>query len=258
MSWPSVVQQCGNWYAQNINEYNQAGWIRCPLPNAGNVRKDCSGFVSCCLRVAGYISSSQCFCSRDFAATSGTLHNLLTKAGFQQYRYSVDLLQPYDIIALAGHVEIYNGYVGGKHTSWGWGSNHNVSRGGLPCKTARLKQYSCFWRLGGAGPLAAPAPYTPTYGTPQQWDNQNAPYAGPIAGAQDANVDQSVFSDAMNNQLSPSTSMGNIGADDENGHRTRIYAATTSKITLDELSIPMNEGSVREDSSTNGNSPAIA
>ena len=60
-------------------------------------------------------------------------------------KYSFDVVQPFDIIALNGHVEIFCKKYGNSGLSYAWGNNHNVSRGGLPCWMTK-KKYVIIWR----------------------------------------------------------------------------------------------------------------
>lgn len=145
--WSDAVQQTGQWYAQNVNEYGQSKFVDCPLDNAGRVRCDCSGFVSACMRVAGLARQNECFRSGDFASENGPLAQRLKKAGFKPIKFETKLLRPFDIIAKEGHVEIFDSFnENGKPLVWAWGRNHNIENGGLP--TAMSKQaYTLMWRL---------------------------------------------------------------------------------------------------------------
>ena len=116
MSWSNVVQTVGKWYEANIHDYNQGGYSKCSIANTGNVRHDCSGYVSACLRAAGIISPTTMYRSGDFLA-NGSAASALKRAGFVPMRYSLANCKPYDIIAYNGHVEIYAGKMNGSDRS---------------------------------------------------------------------------------------------------------------------------------------------
>lgn len=139
-SWASAVQTIGNFYTSNKLPYNQTQSVFCSLVNK-NVREDCSGYVSACLWKFGVnIAMST---SYGFTASSGSLYNTLSSAGFTQMDYSFANLQPYDIITYNGHVEIY----AGNKQSYAWGSAHTS----LPTPMAN-KPYTKIWRLTSQTP----------------------------------------------------------------------------------------------------------
>lgn len=144
MSWIESVQNTADWYAANINTYGNKSF-ECLLEHAGRVRADCSGFVSCCLRVAGIIKENETYGSSSYAETTGPCAEALRAAGFELYPYSFEAIRPFDIIAVSGHVEIFYHKYGRSGLSYAWGNNHNVSRGGLPCWMTK-KKYKIIWR----------------------------------------------------------------------------------------------------------------
>lgn len=147
-SWVDSVLMTSDWYSHNVNTYSQSKTYKCSLENAGDVRADCSGFVSCCLRVAGVLPFGANYGSSSFATTTGKCAELLKASGFVPMKYSFDIVQPFDIIALNGHVEIFCKKYGNSGLSYAWGNNHNVSRGGLPCWMTK-KKYVTIWRRIG-------------------------------------------------------------------------------------------------------------
>ena len=235
MAWADSVQTVGKWYEANIHDYNQGGYDRCSVPLCGSVRHDCSGYVSACLRNAGIIKTTQIYRSGDFLV-NGTAAPQLRQAGFVPIPYNINEVQPFDIIARNGHVEIYAGKVGNSMRSWSWGSCHDGrnSHAGMPAYMSK-QAYVVMWRMGGNGP-----------GTPQTFDWSQIPMDTGSGGGGTNNyqtfstsVDQSVFTNALNNSFTPAVEK--LVENNQNEKRTRIYSAINPTITVDELSMPMNE-----------------
>ena len=144
--WKSSVEKVAQWYQNNVHDYSQNSFIKCPLFNK-NIRKDCSGFVMACLWMYGaFKEDKQIYSSSNFIS-NGNFAKEMNKYGFEKHSFDINNLKPYDIIVYNGHVEIYNGYQNGKHTSWSWGNVHDSKKGGLPCATASLKKYTTIWRI---------------------------------------------------------------------------------------------------------------
>lgn len=228
----------GKWYQANIHDYNQGAYSMCTVVNAGRVRHDCSGFVSACLRAAGIIGSGVIYSSRDFLA-GGRASSALRKAGFVSMRYSLSSVRPYDIIAYNGHVEIYAGRINGSDRSWAWGSVHDGLNGhtGEPCYTASKSRYVVMWRQGGNAANIA----DPYVGGINEFDGglSNADVTNNYETF-NSNINPAVFTSAMKNSYTPTTTHV-VSADSAGGHRTRIYSASKATISVDELSMPMNE-----------------
>ena len=241
MSWESSVQNVGKWYEANIHNYNQGQYSPCPVPLCGTVRHDCSGFVSACLRAEGVIKTTQTFRSGDYLQ-NGAAAPLLKKAGFTPLPYNINLVQPYDIIAYNGHVEIYAGKSGNSMRSWSWGSCHDGRNGhiGMPAYMSK-KNYAVMWRKGGVS--TAFSGFSTPWNTGQWTGNNKASANTNEYGFPSSTVDQSVFTSAINNQFTPSSNIV-ASSPDPSQHRTRIYSALNPTITVDELSISMNEGGI--------------
>ena len=86
-SWVESVLNTAEWYVNNVNSYSSKKLYECPFENAGKVRADCSGFVSCCLRVAGVLPPGTNYSSDSFVSTSGKCAQCLKDAGFESFRY---------------------------------------------------------------------------------------------------------------------------------------------------------------------------
>ena len=208
------------------------------------------------MRHAGIIKTTQIYRSGDFLS-NGSAAPQLRAAGFVCLQYNINLVQPFDIIARNGHVEIYAGKANGTSMrSWSWGSCHDGLNGrvGMPAYMSK-QAYVVMWRMGGTGPGA---------GTP--WNDLNGmfPTSGSGNGPSDATtqfaqysstVDSGVFASAMSNAMTPAVEK-TVSADSSTGHRTRIYAALNPTIKVDELSLPLNEGKVRTDMGYTGDTPS--
>ena len=150
--WQQAVQEVAQWYTQYVPAYSQMRCSVCPLTGKQS-RWDCSGFVTTCLQRYGlFTNTNWAPSSKDFKDNDETGY-ILSKGGFVKYLFtSWDDVQPYDIICynngFRGHIEIYNGLINGRHTSWSWGARHTI----LPCYTYNTKQgYDVIWRCEGGG-----------------------------------------------------------------------------------------------------------
>ena len=144
--WAKAVIDMAMWYVENVHSYSQPTLTFCPLVGR-NVRWDCSGFTTACLWNYGALQDVMWPPTSTAYTHDPLIAKKLAAAGFEKMAFSWDIVQPFDIITYAGHVEIYNGVVDGKHSSWAWGSCHDISHGGLPCGTAHVKQgYDVIWR----------------------------------------------------------------------------------------------------------------
>lgn len=143
MTWEEAVIATKSWYERNIHEYNQSGFKDSGELGVGMVRKDCSGFVSACLRKAGMVPMNFLTQSRGIL-TNGYDANKLKSAGFIPLKWDLSKAQPFDIFVVAGHTEIY----AGNSKSYNWGSVHDLNKGGMPSGTSHLKSggYSVMWR----------------------------------------------------------------------------------------------------------------
>lgn len=144
--WARAVIEMAGWYVENVHAYSQPTLTYCPLVGR-NVRWDCSGFTTACLWNYGALKDIMWPPSSGAYTSDPVIAQKLMDAGFEKYTFSWDNAQPFDIITFNGHVEIYNGVVDGKHSSWAWGSCHDKAHGGLPCKTAHVNHgYDIIWR----------------------------------------------------------------------------------------------------------------
>lgn len=170
MTWPEAVVQMGKWYEANIHVYENWNTVSCPLLGGGQIRRDCSGFTSACLRlfgINGFNTNSGGFASSSSVASS------LTAAGFIKMPFNTSILQPFDIYTHAqqpgakfGHVEICAS--AGK--TWGWGSCHDGINGhqGMPSSwvaPSAKHPYSTIWRHSSLNNMSAAdiAAITPQY-----------------------------------------------------------------------------------------------
>ena len=153
-TWAKSVQSMGKWYEANVHEYSQKAMIACDLLGGEKVRKDCSGYVSACLQYFGAFKKGYNPSSTEFVS-GGNLAGMLNNAGFRKMPYSWDKVEPYDIIAYIGHVEILAEK--GEHPkSWGWGKTHDCRNGHacMPVGTGNEPKgntYTTIWRYVGSG-----------------------------------------------------------------------------------------------------------
>lgn len=147
--WAQVVRQMGRWYADNINAYSQSNGYDCPLLNGGQVRADCSGFISACLRMFGVLQSNKS--TGELASRTNEVAEALRAKGFRDCDYVWEYAQPYDIVIKGGaHGEIL-AEKGDHPKSYGWGANHHNN---MPCyaDAGRLSKgfYKTIWRYVGS------------------------------------------------------------------------------------------------------------
>lgn len=146
--WSKAVATMGKWYEKNVPEYSQSKTSLCPLIGT-NVRWDCSGYVSACLQLFGTFKKGFITNSSGFNGDA-SVASMLSNGGFKKLPYSWETVQPYDIIAYNGHVEILAEK--GEHPkSWGWGSVHNCKDGNacMPARTGKKPKgttYKTIWR----------------------------------------------------------------------------------------------------------------
>ena len=149
--WAKAVQSMGQWYEKNVHTY-QKRMYDCSMLNS-KVRDDCSGYVSACLQYFGTFKKGVAPSSADFVSTTNSTANILYNGGFRYMMYSWDNVQPYDIIAYNGHVEVL-AQKGENPKSWGWGSVHDC-QGGHGCMPAftgpkpKGSTYKAIWRYVG-------------------------------------------------------------------------------------------------------------
>ena len=145
--WQKAVREVANWYTHNVKTYSQTTMTMCSLTGM-QVRWDCSGFVTACLQRYGLLRDVKWPPSSRSYANDPSLGRALENGGFEKLLFSWDTVQPFDIIVYNGHIEIYNGRINGKHTSWAWGAYHPT----LPCGTAHVSAgYDYIWRCKGGG-----------------------------------------------------------------------------------------------------------
>lgn len=124
--WMEAVNAVGNWYPQNVHEYNQSkSGIYTINGKEVMLRYDCSGFVTACLNwfTNNEFSPSSPPSSAAFD-TNQNVANKLTSYGFKKLTRTVgdtSNLRAYDIIGHHGHIEIY---IPDKK-QFGWGGVHS-------------------------------------------------------------------------------------------------------------------------------------
>lgn len=161
-NWSTAVKRMAEWYVTQVKTYDTGTTSHCDLTN-DDVRHDCSGFVSACLRlfgVEGLQGGSEAFLGNDPAFA-----NKLISKGFKKMTYSYEEVKPFDIIAVNQtvgsvhyhHVEIFaeKGNVGGPDKSYGWGK----AKTALPANTGKSTdtryptpqngKYQVIWRYNG-------------------------------------------------------------------------------------------------------------
>ena len=252
---------------------------QCPLLGH-SVGDDCSGFTSACLQLFGAFPGSYIVSSSGFASTGGATAQYLKKAGFSPLRFSgFTLLQPYDIIAKNGHVEIFCGMKGQSPMSYAWGNIHDGKNGhaGMPCYTAKMN-YIIVWRNSGVS-IDTPLDFSNVGGgSMQQQMNTGYGSGGTFNGqigsqfnytsntypvhdeyetVTSGNGSKSVFEIVGKNTLrmayADSSYVQQLDTSKNHLKNTRIYSTNDASIILDEMSLPLNpfDSSTTLDSSTN-------
>lgn len=151
--WADCVKKMAEWYQTNIHSYGSI-YSPCPLINNQQVRHDCTGFVRACLQLFGCDPGE----IRSLIMTPGSSFDKTLQAnGFalvQNGPYVISqTAQPWDICSRTvnagfghGHAEIFAGEFDGRFKSWGWGSVHDLSHGGMPSGINRGERYEFIWR----------------------------------------------------------------------------------------------------------------
>ena len=153
-NWAKKVQTMGKWYEKNVHTYQEhiQTLIPCDLLGGSGVRDDCSGLVSACLQYFGAFKKGYAVSSNAFLNDTNVMEKLVNN-GFKKIPYSWDSVQPYDIMAYNGHVEIL-ALKDNKPKSWAWGDVHDGldNRSGMPSLTGpkpKGNTYKIIWRYIG-------------------------------------------------------------------------------------------------------------
>lgn len=182
--WRAAIQETAQWYIQNwgipgILLYDDSRAVYpCDLldgdGSAGMARPDCSGFARACMRLfyndlgngaVGNIGLPQ-FSSHDLATKTGATATWLLNNGWEVYdivndAVHVEQLQPGDVMAKPGHVELF----WSQSEGFGWGSekrdkfpryaNWTKSNNGMILEYANGHSYDTgythVWRYVGTG-----------------------------------------------------------------------------------------------------------
>lgn len=151
-------------------------------------RPDCSGFTSLCLELYGKFGRGQKYSSRDFVSAASI-------DGFTKYSWSGwQNLQQGDIIALNGHVEIFDHNDGNAHYVYNCGSNSSARAPGIT--KSGHSAYTVVWRPNVAGSVTNTTPPTETDNT-----NTSGGTGTPTNGTTGTteNADDSIIRDDNNN-----------------------------------------------------------
>jgi mannosyl-glycoprotein endo-beta-N-acetylglucosaminidase len=138
------------------NAYDQGGssTIQTEDGVVHEFRPDCSGFTSLCLELYGKFGRGQKYSSRDFVSAASI-------DGFTKYSWSGwQNLQQGDIIALNGHVEIFDHNDGNAHYVYNCGSNSSARAPGVT--KSGHSAYTVVWRPNVAGSVTNTTPSTGT------------------------------------------------------------------------------------------------
>lgn len=141
------------------NAYDQGGssTIQTEDGVVHEFRPDCSGFTSLCLELYGKFGRGQKYSSRDFVSAASI-------DGFTKYSWSGwQNLQQGDIIALNGHVEIFDHNDGNAHYVYNCGSNSSARAPGIT--KSGHSAYTVVWRPNVAGSVTNTTPPTETDNT---------------------------------------------------------------------------------------------
>ena len=151
-------------------------------------RPDCSGFTSLCLELYGKFGRGQKYSSRDFVGAASI-------DGFTKYSWSGwQNLQQGDIIALNGHVEIFDHNDGNAHYVYNCGSNSSARAPGIT--KSGHSAYTVVWRPNVAGSVTNTTPSTGADNT-----NTSGGTGTPTNGTTGTteNADDSIIRDDNNN-----------------------------------------------------------
>lgn len=145
-SWLEIVQAVKQAIAARKLGYSQSRYIELNVlgQTINNVRTDCSGFVSACLRLYGSITTNY---------NSSSLTGINTLSGFTKCGWNGwESLQPGDIIAKNGHVEIFAKNENGTHYVFNCGSDSSCNNPGMT--SSSKPSYTTVWRPGEAGTIS--------------------------------------------------------------------------------------------------------
>lgn len=172
------------------NAYDQGGssTIQTEDGVVHEFRPDCSGFTSLCLELYGKFSRGQKYSSRDFVGAASI-------DGFTKYSWSGwQNLQQGDIIALNGHVEIFDHNDGNAHYVYNCGSNSSARAPGIT--KSGHSAYTVVWRPNVAGSVTNTTPPTGTDNTNTSGGTGTS--ANGTTGTTE-NADDSIIRDDNNN-----------------------------------------------------------
>lgn len=147
-NWLATVQAVKAAYAKSGTTYHADNSHMITISLNGKtrtVRPDCSGFVSACLQFYGSLGTT--------LSSSGFV-TLQSLKGFTKAKWpGWENLQPGDIIAMNGHVEIYAGDVNGTHKVYNAGSTSAIQEPGIT--NSSHSSYTIIWRPNEAGNISS-------------------------------------------------------------------------------------------------------
>lgn len=146
--WIAVIKEVKKKMAAKKMGYSQTSFTNITIGDKTvNMRTDCSGFVSTCLKFYGVMDDKQQMTSYSFTDKNNAA---MKKTGFTANGWTGwDTLKEGDIIARDGHVEIFAYNDGGKHYVYNVGS-HSSANNPNPTPSAK-PDYTTVWKPSGAG-----------------------------------------------------------------------------------------------------------
>lgn len=146
MKWLSVVKAVKQAIAAQKVGYSQTRKIDITVGGrTDRVRTDCSGFVSACLRYFGVLDKGDL---NSYMYATNTNQKLLGTGFVPRAWEGWEALQPGDIIARNGHVEIFAYNDGARHYVYNCGSDSSCNN---PGETTDSRVYTHVWRPYGTG-----------------------------------------------------------------------------------------------------------
>ena len=146
--WIAVIKEVKKKMAAKKMGYSQSAYTNITIGDKTvNMRTDCSGFVSTCLKFYGVMDDKQQMTSYAFTDKNNAA---MKKTGFTAVGWTGwDTLKEGDIISRDGHVEIFAYNDGGKHYVYNVGSDSSANN---PNPTPSAKpDYTTVWKPSGAG-----------------------------------------------------------------------------------------------------------